>query len=88
MEPTGYSRDQLAYDLNVGKDDIVVPSYDPVCDHISGGCHPVRIVSGERLLDHDKGPLENRKIAQAVQGNQGVDDYLIEEEAWDCIWEE
>eukprot|EP00957_Ditylum_brightwellii_P200876 15312202-Ditylum_brightwellii.AAC.1 len=66
-----------------------MPAYDNRCKHlVSGGCVPVAIVSAERLQDPSTGPIENRKFARALEGKRGISDYLIAEEAWDCIWEE
>jgi len=55
---------------------------------VSDGCRPKEIISAERLLVNGTGPIETRKIASVLQGKQGIGDYLIEEDAWDCIWEE
>ena len=88
MQPTIYRREELRYDLIVG-DQVVTPTYDPHCvNDISGGCHPVQIISGERLVKADTGIAEGRKIAQTLENLKGVSDYLIEEEAWECIWTE
>ena len=88
MQPTIYRREELRYDLIVG-DQVVTPTYDPHCvNDVSGGCHPVQIISGERLVKADTGIAENRKIAQTLENIKGVSDYLIEEEAWECIWTE
>ena len=89
MQPTGYSRDEVEYDLIVGKDTIVNASYDPHCvNDVSNGCHPVQVISGERLVELDTGPAEGRKIAMALQNHTGISEYLIEEEAWECVWGE
>lgn len=89
MQPTAFSKDESAYDLIVG-DKVVTPTYDPNChiDNVSGGCHPVQIISAERLVKAETGPDENRKIAQTLEGEEGIGDYLIAEEAWQCIWTE
>jgi len=89
MIPNGYSREDVDYSLIVGDDVIVTPSYDPHClNDVSDGCRPKEIISAERLLVNGTGPIETRKIASVLQGKQGIGDYLIEEDAWDCIWEE
>ena len=89
MMPTKYTRAELDYDLVVGNNTIVTPSYDPHCVHdVSGGCHPIQIISGEKLVDHTTGPEEGKKIANVLKGRVGIQDYLIEEEAWKCIWSE
>ena len=89
MRPTGYSPDEVAYDVIVGNDTIVTPSYDPHClRDVSNGCHPKQVISAERLVELDTGPEEGRKIALALTNRTGIAEYLISEEAWPCIWTE
>jgi hypothetical protein len=88
MMPTAYTKEEMAYDLIVGNQ-TVIPSYDPHCvNDVSGGCHPVQVISAEKLVDTSTGPSEGLKIARVLQNKTGVSDFLIEEEAWGCIWEE
>jgi len=88
MEPTGYTKEEMAYDLIVGNA-TVTPSYDPHClNDISGGCQPVEIISAEKLVQPETGPAENRRIAQVLVNKTGFDDSLIPEDAWECIWTE
>ncbi len=90
IQPTVYTKEEMAYDLIVGKKDttIVTPSYDPHCvNDVSEGCHPVQVISAERLVESDTGPIEGRKIA-TVLNHTGIAEYVIEEEAWECIWTE
>ena len=89
MRPEANHKDLMTYDLIVGNDTIVTPSYDPHCiDDISGGCEPVEIISAERLVETDTGPAEGRKIAKLLESSIGVKDYLIPEDAYECIWTE
>ena len=56
---------------------------------ISGGCEPVAVISAEKLRDYDEGPAETAKIANALKkDNAGMGQYVIDQEAWDCIWSE
>lgn len=88
MMPTVYSRDEVAYDIIVG-DKVVTPTYDPHCiNDVSGGCEPIRIVSAERLVKPEIGPAETHKIAEVLMNNPKMSQYVIEEEAWNCVWEE
>ena len=88
MMPTVYSKDEVAYDLIVGNDTIVTPAYDPHClNDVSGGCHPVQVISAERLVELDTGPAEGRKIA-LVMNRTGIAEHVINEETWPCIWTE
>ena len=95
MQPTVYSRSEVEYDLIVGPDTVVTPSYDPHCvNDVKYGCKPVEVISAEKLIDHSsgeaisRGKAESRKLAKVIQNSAGYEDWLIEEEAWECIWEE
>jgi len=87
-------RDQeaLSYNDFVGPDTVVTPSYDAFCDTdssaISGGCAPVAIFSGEKLMDYDTGPAETTAIANTLLRDDRMRAYVITDEAWDCIWNE
>lgn len=88
MQPTRYTKEEMAYDLIVG-DAIVTPTYDPHCTNdVSGGCEPIEIISAERLVETSTGPTEGRKIAKVLEGRNGIKDFLIPEDAYQCIWEE
>lgn len=90
MMPTVYTRAELEYDLVVGPDTVVTPSYDPHCSQgdISGGCKPVAVISAERLTTTDKGPSETIKIAKVLTNNQKMSQHVIGSDAWKCIWRE
>ena len=88
MKPTVYTKEEMAYDRIVGLDANVTASYDPHCINDLSNCHPLKIISGEKLVDVNDGPAEGRKIAETLVGRKGVEDWLIEEEAWRCIWSE
>jgi len=90
MMPTAYTKAELDYDLVVGADTVVTPSYDPHCtnDDVSGGCEPVAVISAEKLRDHSEGPAETTKIANVLMNDARTGQYVIAPEAWDCIWEE
>ena len=88
MQPTRYTKEEMDYDLIVGNQ-TVTPSYDPHClNDVSGGCFPIEIISAEKLVEQDTGVAEGRKIAKVLEGRTGVEDWLIPEDAWECIWEE
>jgi len=78
----------MTYDLIVGNS-TVTPSYDPHCiNDVTFGCVPVEIISGERLVDTATGPAEGMKIARVLENRTGIEDYLIPNDAWECIWTE
>ena len=64
-------------------------SYDKLCaEDVSGGCSPILVLSAERLMDPVTGPAENRKIAMVLNETDGAKDFLIDEVAWDCLYDE
>ena len=88
MQPTRYKKEDMTYDLIVGNFP-VTDTYDPHClNDVSGGCVPVEVISAEKLVEHDTGKAETQKIANVLRGKRGIGDYLINEDAWDCIWTE
>jgi hypothetical protein len=44
----------------VDENEIVPPSYDPMCATLSKGCYPVLIVDHAKLVDRAYGPAEGR----------------------------
>eukprot|EP00957_Ditylum_brightwellii_P107475 8200578-Ditylum_brightwellii.AAC.1 len=86
MVPTAYTLEQLRYDLVVGDDTVVEPSYDPNCALLSHGCEPVGIISAERLVELDRGPAVTLEIADVLDGKEGMT--VIAPEARECIWRE
>jgi len=86
MMPTAYTVEELRYDVVVGADTEVEPSYDPKCELISNGCEPVKIISAERLVDESRGPAVGLEIADALDGKMGMN--VISPEARNCIWRE
>ena len=90
LQPTKYKREELEYDLVVGNETIVTPSYDPHCTNgdVSGGCEPVAVISAEKLRDYSDGPPETAKIANVLLNDNRTGQYVIAPEAWDCVWQE
>lgn len=90
MMPTVYTRAELDYDVVVGNDTVVTDSYDPHCGNgeISNGCAPVAVISAEVLRDPTEGKAETAKIANVLLSDSRTGQYVIAEEAWDCIWSE
>lgn len=68
----------------------IVASYDPHCanNDIANGCEPVAVISAEKLRDLSYGPAETLAIANVLIDRPGISEYLIDDEAWNCIWEE
>ena len=74
----------------VEPDTVVTPSYDPHCAYgeVTSGCAPVAVISAEKLRDYTEGPAETAKVANVLLNDSRMGQYVIAEEAWDCIWEE
>ena len=86
MLPTAYTKAELDYDVVVGNQS-VTPTYDPHCIYdMPAGCEPILIISVEKLVDTSDGPAEGLKIANIIDGKEGME--VIEEEARRCVWEE
>lgn len=88
MNPGTTPRQQLTWDYVVGNETIVIDTIDPMCSKVTEGCHPVTIISTELLLDTIAGPVETHKIGETLKGKPRISDFLIDERAWSCIWEE
>jgi|ERR1712071_114411 len=88
MDPARYVTGDFSYQAIVGDQDSP-KIYDPHCLHeFADGCKPIAIISAEDLVDKDEGTVENHLIAKALQGKKGIGDYVIERDAWDCVWRE
>mmetsp|Transcript_11454 Transcript_11454/g.16684 ORF Transcript_11454/g.16684 Transcript_11454/m.16684 type:complete len:689 (-) Transcript_11454:183-2249(-) len=86
--PNFFTKHEMRHGRFVDENEIVQPSYDPMCATLSKGCYPVLIIDPEKLVDPQYGPVEARKMAELVNGTEGFEERMIEEEAWGCIWEE
>ena len=70
MIPSGYKREDLDYDVIVGHDTIVTPSYEPHCINgdVTDGCEPADVISAKKLWDYDtQGPAETARIANVLE---------------------
>eukprot|EP00957_Ditylum_brightwellii_P180344 13738729-Ditylum_brightwellii.AAC.1 len=88
MNPNHYTAGQLHYGLVVGDNTVVEPSYDPNCALITSGCEAVKLISAERLLEPDRGPVIGSEsfFSRGVDVKKGMD--LVTHEARNCIWRE
>eukprot|EP00551_Chaetoceros_affinis_P006475 CAMPEP_0203662092 /NCGR_PEP_ID=MMETSP0090-20130426/179_1 /ASSEMBLY_ACC=CAM_ASM_001088 /TAXON_ID=426623 /ORGANISM="Chaetoceros affinis, Strain CCMP159" /LENGTH=716 /DNA_ID=CAMNT_0050524837 /DNA_START=368 /DNA_END=2518 /DNA_ORIENTATION=- len=86
--PNFFTKFEMRHGRFVDENETVTPSYDPMCATLTKGCYPVLIVDPEKLVDPILGPAEARKVALVVNGTEGFDDWMIEEEAWECLWKE
>uniref|UniRef100_A0A7S2IES7 Uncharacterized protein n=1 Tax=Helicotheca tamesis TaxID=374047 RepID=A0A7S2IES7_9STRA len=86
MVPTAHTAEELDYDLVVGADTVVEPTIDPNCEKITNGCTPAKVISAEKLVDHQAGPQVALDIAKLIEGKAGMN--VIGAEARGCIWRE
>ena len=82
MQPTIYTVAELNYDLVVGPDTVVTPSYEPryIYD-VKFGCRPAEIISAEKLIESETRKAESRTLAKLIQNRAGYEDWLIADEA-------
>ena len=78
--PNFFTKHEVRHGRFVGENDTVPDSYDPMCSTVTKGCYPVAIIDPEKLVDPLYGPAEGRKIALLVNGTEGFDEWMIEEE--------
>jgi len=86
--PNFFTKHEVRHGRFVNDTDALTNTYDPMCATLSKGCYPVMVLDPEKLVHPDYGPIEARKLAQVVNGTEGFDEWMIEEEAWECIWRE
>ena len=79
MMPHNFKREELDYDLIVGADTVVTPTYDPHCQMVTNGCKPVAIFSAEKLRSYSEGPEETASIATVLMGNEKMSPHVIEQ---------
>ena len=78
--PNFFTKHEVRHGRFVEENETVADNYDPMCATLENGCYPVLVVDPAKLVDPDYGPAESRKIAQAVNGTEGFDNWMIDEE--------
>ena len=79
--PNYFTKHELRHGRYVDENiDVDTPSYDPMCATLSKGCYPVAVIDPDKLVDPVYGPAEARKLALVVNGTEGFDEWMIEEE--------
>mmetsp|Transcript_19270 Transcript_19270/g.28393 ORF Transcript_19270/g.28393 Transcript_19270/m.28393 type:complete len:689 (+) Transcript_19270:122-2188(+) len=86
--PNFFTKHEMRFGRFVDPGETVTPSYDPMCDTLANGCYPSLVIDPVKLVDHAYGPAEARKLAELINGTDGFEDWMIEEEAWECVWNE
>uniref|UniRef100_A0A7S3Q3S8 PA14 domain-containing protein n=1 Tax=Chaetoceros debilis TaxID=122233 RepID=A0A7S3Q3S8_9STRA len=86
--PNFFTKFEMRYGRFVDEGEVVDPNIDPMCATLSEGCYPVLVIDPLALVDPEYGPAEARKLAELVNGTKGFEDWMIEEEAWECVWNE
>eukprot|EP00584_Thalassiosira_punctigera_P017367 CAMPEP_0172548244 /NCGR_PEP_ID=MMETSP1067-20121228/17578_1 /TAXON_ID=265564 ORGANISM="Thalassiosira punctigera, Strain Tpunct2005C2" /NCGR_SAMPLE_ID=MMETSP1067 /ASSEMBLY_ACC=CAM_ASM_000444 /LENGTH=588 /DNA_ID=CAMNT_0013335439 /DNA_START=104 /DNA_END=1870 /DNA_ORIENTATION=+ len=86
-----HQQEELDYDNYVSNSTgPISPAYDAHCaqGEITNGCEPVAIISADKLKDYAEGPAETARIAETLMNDARTGQYVIAQEAWDCIWKE
>ena len=78
--PNFFTKHEMRFGRFVDPGETVTPSYDPMCDTLADGCYPVQVIDPVKLVDHAYGPAEARKLAELINGTDGFEDWMIEEE--------
>ena len=78
--PNYFTKHEMRFGRFVEPGEIVPPSYDPMCDTLTKGCYPTLVIDPDKLMDHDYGPTEARKLAKLMNETEGFEDWMIEEE--------
>ena len=78
--PHFFTKHEMRFGRFVEENETVADSYDPMCATLSRGCYPVLIIDPAKLIDPDYGPAEARKLFELVNGTQGFENWMIDEE--------
>jgi len=87
--PETFTYGELQWDVNIcTTDPLPGVDYDEVCDPaVLADCKAKVIISAERLMDPATGHEEHRKIGMLLNQTDGMADYLVNETAWDCLYD-
>ena len=80
MMPNFFTKYEMRFGRFLNDSTVVEPSYDPMCATLSKGCYPVLALDPAKLVNETYGPAEARKLALAVNGTEGFEDWMIDEE--------
>ncbi|GFH56481.1 hypothetical protein CTEN210_12957 [Chaetoceros tenuissimus] len=86
--PHYFTKHETRFGRFVEEGQVVEDDFAPMCQTLAETCYPVLIIDPEKLIDPLYGPTEARKMAELINGTEGFEDWMIEEEAWECIWNE
>jgi len=88
--PLEFSTEQSLAQFQADREAGIVDTYDQLCVNgtLSNGCEPVEVICSDSILDPVMARPQIQKIGNLLQSLDGVQDYLIAEDAWDCIWNE
>lgn len=68
-------------------DEVDTPEQDAMCDGVTNTCRPVMIISADYLRDYTLGPAETEIIGNILMTNEKMAKWVINKEAWGCIWD-
>jgi hypothetical protein len=86
--PNYFTKHETRFGRFVEEGQVVEDDFAPMCQTLAETCYPVLVIDPEKLVEPGYGPIEARKMAELVNGTEGFQDWMIEEEAWECIWNE
>jgi hypothetical protein len=78
--PNYFTKYEMRFGRFVDENETVPESYDPMCATLAHGCYPVQIIDPEKLVHSELGAAEARKIAMVINGTEGFEDWMIDEE--------
>ena len=78
--PNFFTKHEMRHGRFVDENETVPESYDPMCATLSKGCYPVLVIDPVKLVEPEYGPIESRKLAKLVNGTQGFENWMVEEE--------
>ena len=78
--PNFFTKHEMRHGRFVDENETVPESYDPMCATLSKGCYPVLVIDPAKLVEPGYGPIESRKLAELVNGTQGFENWMVDEE--------
>ena len=78
--PNYFTKHETRFGRFVEEGQVVEDDFAPMCQTLAETCYPVLVIDPEKLVEPGYGPIEARKMAELVNGTEGFEDWMIEEE--------
>ena len=78
--PHYFTKHEMRHGRFVDEHEIVPPSYNPMCTTFEKGYYTALVIDPAKLVDHAYDPAESRKMAALINGTEGFERWMIEEE--------